>query len=158
MYDEKDVVRIYGSLAKHFNNLASSTLQIPFYAEGLDDEDSEVYQNTNLSLRVDGPLTLEGSSLTDHRFEVQAFLTLIGKDVSNIYLGPNYAGLVAKSLRGVIPVYDIPSNPSTQVGCLDIDRSSVESVRIVNFGRVSTSSKVRQIAVVARLLYESSDV
>lgn len=146
---------IYASLVKHFSTVASN-LGLEYYPEGLDDPTSEVYQNSNLSLRVDGPMSMEGSSLTDHRVEVQAFLTIIGDQ--NFYTVFDYAGTVAQELRGVIPVYTIPEAPAVQVGCLDIDRSTEESVRLVNFNRVSTSSKVRQIAVVARLLYESSDI
>lgn len=154
-YNENIPKWIYASLAKHFSSVATA-VGLKYYPEGLEDPNSEVYQNSNLSLRVDGPWAVEGSSLTDHRVEVQAFLTIIGDQ--NFYTVFDHAGTVAQSLRGVIPVYTIPENPALQVGCLDIDRSTEESVRIVNFNRVSTSSNVRQIAVVARLLYESSDV
>ena len=154
-FDPKTIAYIHGSLAKHFKTVADG-LGIPFYSEGLDDPTSEVYQNTNLSLRVDGPMVMEGSSLTDYRVEVQAFLTFIGK--SGHYDNLDYAGTVAEALRSTIPVYDLPNATPTQVGCLDLDRSSVESVRLVNFSRVSTSSNVRQIALVSRLLYESGQV
>ena len=147
---------IHASLMKHFKTVADG-IGVEYYAEGLDDPTSDVYQNTNLSLRIDGPWSREGSSLTDYWVEVQAFLTVIG-DLENHYTVLDYAGTVAQSLRGVIPVYQIPESPLTQVGCLDIDRETVESVRIVNFSRVSESSKVKQISVIARLVYESSDV
>lgn len=150
-YNAKMPKWIFASLCKHFNDVATG-LGIPFYAEGLDDETSNVYQNTNLSLRVDGPVTHEGSSLDYYRVEVQGFLTGIGEVPG--YTLHDYAGTVAESLRGVVPVYQIPEAPLVQVGCLDIDKKAVESVRIVNFSRVSTSSNVRQIAVVARLVLD----
>lgn len=140
--------RIFGSLAKHVNTLATS-LGVKFYAEGVDDESSEVYQNTNLSLRVDGPRTIEGSSVSWNSVDVQVMVTCIGGEP---YLPWQLAGAVADSIRGVIPLYNIPSNdPLVQVGCLDIDPSLADSVRLVNLSRVSTSSNVRQIAVVTRL-------
>lgn len=157
MYNANVPKWIYASLCKHFNTVAAG-MSIPFYAEGLDDETSEVYQNTNISFRMDGPLSYEGSSLTDHNVDLQLFLTAVG-ELESGYDVWDYAGTLAEALRGVIPVYQIPESPATQIGCLDLDpRRAVESVRIVNFSRVSTSSNVRQMAAVARLLYESSNV
>lgn len=153
MFNPKIPVWVYGSLCKYFDTVAAG-LGIPFYAEGLDDIKSLVYQNTNISFRLDGPLVDEGSSLTDFRFEVQLFLTVIGR--TNQYEIHNIAGQLAEAVRSVIPVYQIPDDPLVQVGCLDHDLSAVENVRMVNFSRVSTSSNVRQIALVSKLMYESS--
>lgn len=150
-FDTKKVSQITGSLSKFFKTVADG-LGIEFYSEGLDDETSEVYQNTNLSLRIDGPWSIEGSSLVDYHVEVQAMLTGIGEDDG--YALTDYAGAVAEALQSTIPVFDIPANPSEEVGCLDIDPGTVDSVRIVNFGRTSTSSKVRQFGVIARLRHE----
>jgi len=151
---------VIASLAKRFKTLTtiftSETTPTPFplYVEGVDSATEEDYQNTNLSLRVDGPTVIEGSSWTTYRVSVQGLVTAVGDRTA--YDLHNYAGRVAEVLRGVIPVYDIPDNPLVQVGCLDIDPRSVESVRLVNLGRVSQSSNVRQISVIADLILDIS--
>lgn len=149
-YDPLLAQRIVGSLAKHFDTLATS-LGIKYYPEGVEDPNSEVYQNTNISLRVDGPYTIEGSSVSWNTVDVQVLLTVIGQ-TEDTYLPWRLAGQIAESLRSVIPVYNIPSNdPLVQIGCLDIDNTQPDSVRLVNLSRVSTSSDVRQIALITRL-------
>jgi len=140
-----------GSIAKRFKVL-TTTLSIPLYVEGLDTPTEEDYQNTNLSVRVDGPTVVEGSNWTTYRVSVQGLVTFVGdKDAYTLH---DYAGSVAEVLRGVIPVYQIPDDVSIQVGCLDIDPRSVESVRLVNLGRVSQSSNVRQISVIGDLILD----
>ena len=154
-YNQKLPKWIFASLAKHFASVAQG-IGVKYYAEGLDDETSEVYQNTNLSMRVDGPATFEGSSLDYYRVDVQAMLTGVGEVAG--YTLHEYAGIVAESLRGVITIYQIPESPTTKVACLDLDSKTVDSVRVVNFSRVSTSSNVRQIAVIAKLMVEIPSV
>jgi len=141
------------SLAKHMRVLTTA-LSIPLYVEGVDSPTEENYQNTNLSLRVDGPAVIEGSNWTTYRVAVQGLVTFVGDKTA--YDLHDYAGQVAEVLRGVIPVYQIPESVATQVGCLDVDPRSVESVRLVNLGRVSTSSNVRQISVIAELILDIS--
>lgn len=129
-------------------------LEIPLYVESIDTASEEDYQNTNLSVRVDGPSVIEGSNWTTYRVNVQGLVTMVGDH--DAYLLHDYAGQVAELLRGVIPVYQFPEEPLIQIGCLDIDPRTLESVRLVHLGRVSASSNVRQIAVVAALILDIS--
>lgn len=145
---------IFASLCKFFNETAI-TLGLPFYAEGADDPTSEVYQSTNLSFRVDGPMVVESSSLSWYRVETQGLLTEIGRP-TNRYSLHGQAGEVAKAMRGGIPVYQIPESPATLVGCLFPDPSTRDSVRVVNLGMLSASSKVRQISVIGKYFIEQN--
>jgi len=144
---------VIGSLSKEFKVLTTA-LSIPLYVEGVDSPTEEDYQNTNLSLRVDGPTVIEGSNWTTYRVSVQGLVTFVGDKTA--YDLHDYAGQVAEVLRGVIPVYQVPESIVTQVGCLDVDPRSVESVRLVHLGRVSSSSNVRQISVIADLILDIS--
>jgi hypothetical protein len=144
---------IFASICKFFKEEAD-LLSLPYFAEGADDPSSEVYQQTNLSSRVDGPLITEYSGSTSYRVDIQGLLTEIGKR-RNGYQLHDEAGVIAEAMRGGIPVYQIPEAPEQVVGCLLPDPRSMESVRIVNLGVLSTSSKIRQISVVGKFYIEN---
>jgi hypothetical protein len=143
---------IFASVCKFFSEEVTE-LSLPFFAEGADDPKSEVYQNTNLSSRVDGPMIVEYSGSTAYRVDIQGLLTEVGKRRPAYKLHDD-AGKIAEAMRGGIPVYQIPEAPEQVVGCLLPDPRSVESVRIVNLGDLSVSSKVRQISVVGKFYIE----
>lgn len=151
IFEKKMPKWIIASLAKRFKVLTDS-LGIPLYVETIDNPTEEDYQNTNLSLRVDGPTPVEGSNWTTYRVSVQGLVTAVGNRNAGVL--HDYAGEVAEVMRSVIPVYQIPESVATQVGCLDIDPRSVESVRLVNLGRVSSSSNVQQISVISDLILD----
>lgn len=151
IFDHRVPKWIIASLAVAFKALADD-LGIPLYVEGIDSPTEEDYQNTNLSLRFDGPAPIEGSNWTTYRVTVQGLVTAVGDN--SAYTLPDYAGRVAEVMRGVIPVYQYPEDPAAHIGCLDIDPRTVESVRLVNLGRVSASSNVRQISVVSSLILD----
>lgn len=144
---------VFASLAKFFSQQATA-LSLPFFAEGADDANSEVYQNTNLSMRVDGPVVHENSGWQEYRFEVQGLLTQVGVP-SNVYTPYDRAGTIAEAMRSGIPIYKIPDNPSELFGCLLPDTRATETVRVVNLGILSDSSKVSQISVVGKYQIES---
>lgn len=144
---------IFASVCKFFSEEAQ-TLSLPFFAEGADDPKSEVYQKTNLSSRVDGPMVVEHSGSTTYRVDIQGLLTEIGRR-RNAYQLHDEAGKIAEAMRGGIPVYKIPEDPTTSIGCLLPDPRTMESVRIVNLGDLSVSSKIRQISVVGKFYIEN---
>lgn len=148
---------VFGSLCKFFSEEAAN-ISLPFFAEGADDPTSEVYQKTNLSMRMDGPMVVEHSGSTVYRFEVQALLTEVGKRRAG-YALHDEAGTIMEAMRSGIPIFQIPYVPSggdspTQVGCLLPDPRTMESVRVVVLGDLSVSSKVRQISVVGKYYIE----
>lgn len=143
---------VFGSLCKFFDAEATN-ISLPFYAEGADDPSSQVYQRTNLSLRMDGPQVYEYSGSTVYRFEVQALLTEIGIRRGG-YALHNDAGTMMEAMRSGIPIFQIPNSPLVQVGCLFPDTRTSESVRVVVLGDMSVSSKVRQISVLGKYYIE----
>lgn len=144
---------IFASVCKFFSEEAN-LINLPYFAEGADDLSSEVYQRPNLSSRVDGPMVMEHSGSTYYRVDVQGLLTEVGKRRDGYQLHDE-AGTIAEAMRGGIPVYQIPEAPEQVVGCLLPDPRSMESVRIVNLGLLSTSSKIRQISVVGKFYIEN---
>jgi hypothetical protein len=150
--DPRIPVQVLASLAKRIKTFTSTIGSMVLYVEGVDTPTEEDFQRDNLSLRVDGPTVIESSSWTTYRVSVQVLVTAVGDRTA--YGIHQTAGKVAEVLREVIPVYDIPGNPLVQVGCLDIDPRTPESVRLVNLGRVSQSSNVKQISVIANLILD----
>ena len=143
-------VQIVGSLCRYFEQFASER-GLPFFSEGFDDPESQVWKVNNLCLRIDGPYLNPNDS--GGYINVQILLTEIGPK-KNGYTLIAFADEAANALKQAFPVWDIPTQPTQQLGCLFLDGKRKPNPQIINLNQQSSHAKVYQIYVAARLFYE----
>lgn len=140
---------VTASVAVNLKAVVDTLTGVEFFVGGVDREEPDQFQKDSIVLRINGPWVRYGSGITRYKFEVMALITDIQTNSENGYQLMNWAGTIANTLSGPIPVYEYP-DASAQVGCLDIDRDTDDFLRIVPFGKIEKDTEIHQAAVIAR--------
>jgi len=140
---------VSASVAELLRPIVETTLSLTFFVEGVDLEEKAWFQTDSVVCRVVGPTPKFGAGIIRYRFEVMVMLTDLVDDTENGFQNHDRLGTIANALCSPIPV-NAWGDGDAQVGCLDIDPSAKDFLRIVPFGKLDTNSEVVQGAVVAR--------
>lgn len=139
------------SLAELLRPIIATTLSMQFFVEGVDREQREWFQADSCVLRVVGPKWYPQVGQDIYRFEATVMLTDLPDDAANAFVNYDRLGTIATALSNPIPVFQYGNGgDDSQVGCLDIDPTADEAVRIVQFGKLDPNSEVVQAAVIVR--------
>ena len=145
---------IFASIAKTLEAVAT-TNNIPAIVEGIDDETDEFTQETDrVEIRITGPYTRKLTGEYQIFMDVNVILTShFGGAGKNRHVLLTNAGLFHSAMDGAIQVYKYGSavgDDSSHLGCLVPRSGKNDTIRVIHFGKVDSTDKVRQSVVDAR--------
>lgn len=146
---------MFSSIAYVMKTLATSN-SIPVIVEGMDEETDEFTQATDrLEIRISGPYTRSLSGGEYHIFmDVNVLFTSrfdgAGKNRHTILKN---VGLYQEAMDQVINVYRYGSevgDDDSFLGCLTPRKGKNDTVRVMHFGKIDPTDKIRQSMVDTR--------
>lgn len=154
---------IFASVAKNLSAVAT-TNSIPVIVEGINDETDTFTEDTDhIEIRISGPYSrkLPGNEYHIH-MDVNVILTsrFDGAQKNRHALLTN-AGLFHESMDQAILIYrygNSVGDDSSYLGCLIPRSGKNDTIRVIHFGKVDPTDKVKQSVVDARYeMYLSGD-
>lgn len=146
----------FASLADYFK-LQADGVPLNFFAEGLDEDEPSDFRNDSVLFRLNGPSPRKGSGIKIWKLEVQILLTDLvtstGESPYDIY---TWAGIFALAMENSIPITKVGTgvdDDQTLLACLEPDPSVSNHIRIVNYGQVDITARVRQVSVNGRFQF-----
>lgn len=142
---------IFASIAKTLNTVADDN-NIEAIVEGIDDETDGFTQATDrVEIRISGPFTKEMSGEYRIQMDVNVILTsrFDGKQKNRHLLLTN-AGLFHEAMDKAILIYRYGSgvgDDGSYLGCLTPRSGKNDTIRVIHFGKVDPTDKIRQSVV-----------
>jgi hypothetical protein len=145
---------IFASIAKHLDAVAVAN-SIPVVVEGVDDETDAFTEATDrVEIRISGPFTTQMSSEYRIRMDVNVILTSrFDGQAKNRHAILTNAGLFHEAMDQAILIYKFGNgvdDDGSYLGCLVPRSGKNDTVRVLHFGKVDPTDKVKQSAVDAR--------
>lgn len=153
---------VFASVAVYLKQVAEDA-NVPVIVEGLDDRADAFQRATDrVEIRINGPFTREPSKgYFLLQVDVNVLLTSRYDDEKNLYTPIKYLGLFHEAMDSVIPVFKFGLEPGDdedeQIGCLSPRVGRNESVRVLHFGQIDKTDRVKQSAVDARYFMELTE-
>lgn len=150
---------ITSSIAKYLDTNVATPASLPFLVEGVDDRTQEFEEASDRAeCRINGPWT---SELSKDYWRVWVDINLMltcNMDGSqkNAYRLEEIAGKFLNALDTVIATYRLgssavdPQNDGSLLGCLRSRSGKNDSIRIIHFGQINKTDRVRQAVVDGR--------
>jgi len=153
---------VFASVATYLKGVAESE-NLLCLVEGLDERTTEFMASSDrCEVRITGPFTREVSR-NYFKVEVVAnvlFTSTFG-EAKNQYDILKTIGIFHEAMDGAIAVYRYGEDPGDDedvlVGCLTPASGRNDSVRVLHFGQVDLTTKVKQSMVDARYVMEISN-
>jgi len=145
---------IFASIAKTLKAVAT-TNGISVIVEGIDDETNSFTKATDhVEIRISGPFTKEMSGEYKILVDVNVLLTsrFDGKQKNRHAILTN-AGLFHEAMDKAILIYrygNTITDDDTYLGCLTLRSGKNDTLRVIHFGKVDITDKIRQSVVDAR--------
>jgi hypothetical protein len=147
---------IHSSVAKYLKTVAT-TNSLAVLIEGVDDRDDPFQEAPDrIEIRVNGPFSQEISH-NYHRILVDVNVLLIsqmGDQTRNVWDHDRYLGVFHEAMDGRIPIYRFGTGPEDDddslLGCLVPRSGKNDSIRVLQFGQIDTTDRLRQGMVDAR--------
>ncbi len=145
---------MFTSIAKTLNAVADAN-NIEAIVEGVDDETDEFTQATDRAeIRISGPFTKEmpGEYLVQMDANVILTSRFDGKQKNRHLLLTN-AGLFHSAMDRPLKVYkygDGAEDDDSYLGCLVPRSGKNDTIRVIHFGKVDPTDKIRQSVIDAR--------
>jgi hypothetical protein len=146
---------IHASVAKHLKQVAAA-LDVPALVEGIDERDDTFMSAPDrVEIRVNGPFTQELSA-GYHRLYVDVNVvvnSMMGGDTKNAYKLDQILGAFHHAMDGALAIYRYgtgPDNDSSFLGCLTPRPGKSDSIRVIHFGQLNTTDRLKQGMVDAR--------
>jgi hypothetical protein len=152
----------FASIAHYLKKVAEDN-SLPAIVEGSDDRTDEYMQATDRAeIRITGPFTKELSGEYLLYMDVNVLLTSrYDGQVKNRYALLKDAGLFHEAMDKAIRIYrygNEPGDDDSLLGCLVPRSGKNDSIRVVHFGQIDPTDKIKQSAVDARYeMYLSED-
>ena len=150
---------ILSSIAKYLNANVAGPASLPFLVEGIDDRTQEFEEATDRAeCRINGPWTSELSNGYWRVWvDINVVLTVnMDGQVKNAYRLDELAGKFLNALDTVIStlrtgdIADDSQNDGSLLGCLHPRSGKNDSVRVIHFGQINNTDRIRQAQVDAR--------
>lgn len=150
---------ITSSIAKYLNTNVVTPLTLPFLVEGVDDRTQEFEEATDRAeCRINGPWTSERSKGYWRVWvDINIMLTCnMDGNLKSAYRLEEIAGKFLNAMDTVIATYRLgdpaadPQNDGSLLGCLRPRSGKNDSVRVIHFGQVNKTDRVRQAVVDGR--------
>jgi len=145
---------IFASIAKTLTAVAT-TNSIPVIVEGIDDEtDTFTKETDRVEIRINGPYTRQLSGEYQIFMDVNIILTSrFGGQQKNRHAILTNAGLFHSAMDQAILIYKYGStlvDDDSYLGCLVPRSGKNDTIRVLHFGKVDPTDKVKQSVVDAR--------
>jgi len=152
---------VFASVATYLKGVADSQ-QLAALVEGLDERTTEFMQATDrCEIRITGPFTRE-LSRNYFRLEVVANVLFLSRyeESKNQYAVVKTIGVFQEAMDGAIAVYKYGNEPGDDetalIGCLSPANGRNDRVRVLHFGQIDPTTKLKQSMVDARYAMEIS--
>jgi len=152
---DADLARwVFASIAVHFKTIADG-LNLPLLVEGVDERESEIMREDHVELRISGPFVKEIShgywrTQTDINILLMNRMAMSTEDAYGI---ARWGGKITQAMAERIPIYKYGSDvgdDESLIGCLTQRIGKSESVRLVHFGQIDRTDRIRQSVVDGR--------
>jgi hypothetical protein len=152
---------VFASVATFLKQVAQSQ-QLPVLVEGLDDRTAEFMEATDrCEIRITGPFTKE---LSHNYFQIEVVVNVLFlsryEEQKNQYAVIQKMGVFHEAMDGSIAVYKYGNQPGDDehvlVGCLSPFQGRNDAIRVMHFGQVNPTDRLKQSMVDARYRMEIS--
>jgi len=152
---------VFASVATFLKQVAQSQ-QLPVLVEGLDDRTTEFMEATDrCEIRVTGPFTKE---LSHNYFQIEVVVNVLFlsryEEQKNQYAIIQKMGVFHEAMDGAIAVYKYGNQPGddehTLLGCLSPVQGRNDAIRVMHFGQITPTDRIKQSMVDARYRMEIS--
>ena len=152
---------VFASVATFLKQVAQSQ-QLPVLVEGLDDRTTEVMEATDrCEIRITGPFTRE---LSHNYFQIEVVVNVLFlsryEESKNQYAIMQKIGVFHEAMDSSIAVYKYGSGADDDehvlVGCLSPIQGRSDAIRVMHFGQVDPTDRLKQSMVDARYRMEIS--
>lgn len=146
---------IHASLGKYLKNVAT-TISIPSLLEGIDDRDKTFMESPDrIEIRVNGPFTHEQSAGYFRLYvDVNVLVnSMMGGEAKAAYKLDDILGVYHNAMDGAIAIYRLgtgPDDDQSLLGCLTPRPGKNESIRVIHFGQLDRTDRIKQGMVDAR--------
>lgn len=153
---------IFASVATYLKGVADDQ-SLPVLVEGLDERTTIFTHATDrCEVRITGPFTKE---LSHDYYQIEVIVNVLFQsrfdEIKNRYTIIRKVGVFHEAMDGPIAVYKYGSEPGDDehelVGCLSPARGRNDSIRVMHFGQVDPTNKLKQSMVDARYIMELSN-
>ncbi len=152
---------VFASLATYLKQVAQGQ-QLPVLIEGLDERTTEFMSATDrCEVRITGPFTREVSRAWYH-IEVVVNVLFVSRyeEQKNQYAIIQKIGVFQEAMDGSIAVYKYGNFPGDDehalVGCLSPVQGRHDAIRVMHFGQIDPTDRLKQSMVDARYRMEIS--
>ncbi len=144
---------MFASIAKTLNAVADAN-NIVSIVEGTDDETDAFTEATDhVEIRISGPFTKEMSGEYHIQMDVNIILTSRFDGQKNRHAILTNAGLFHSAMDQPLKVYKYgggAEDDDSYLGCLVPRSGKNDTIRVIHFGKVDPTDKIRQSVVDAR--------
>ena len=150
---------VFASVATYLKQVAQE-VHLPVLVEGLDDRTTEFMEATDrCEVRITGPFTKE---LSHNYFQVEVIVNVLFlsryEEQKNQYAIMQKIGVFHEAMDGAIAVYQYGREPGDDehalVGCLSPVQGRNDAIRVMHFGQVNPTDRIKQSMVDARYRME----
>ena len=152
---------VFASVATYLKHVAQEA-HLPALVEGLDDRTTEIMEATDrCEVRITGPFTKEVSHDYFH-IEIVVNVLFLSRyeEQKNQYAIIQKMGVFHEAMDGAIAVYKYGTEPGDDehalVGCLSPVHGRNDAIRLMHFGQVDPTDRLKQSMVDARYRMELS--
>ncbi len=152
---------VFASVATFLKQVAQSQ-QLPALIEGLDDRTTQFMEATDrCEIRITGPFTKE---LSHNYFQIEVLVNVLFlsryEEQKNQYAIIQKIGAFHEAMDGSIAVYKYGKEPGDDehslVGCLSPIQGRNDAIRVMHFGQITPTDRIKQSMVDARYRMEIS--
>ena len=152
---------VFASVATYLKQVAQSQ-QLPVLIEGLDERTTEFMSATDrCEVRITGPFTREVSR--DY-FQIEVVVNVLFvsryEEQKNQYAIIQKTGVFQEAMDGAIAVYKYGNGPDDDehvlIGCLSPVQGRSNAIRVMHFGQINPTDRLKQSMVDARYRMELS--
>lgn len=146
---------IHASIGKYLKDVAD-TISIPSLVEGVEDRDDTFMESPDrVEIRVNGPFTKELSA-GYHRLYVDVNVlvnSVMGGATKTAYKLDEILGVFHNAMDGALATYRFgtgPDDDDSLLGCLTPRPGKNDSIRVLHFGQLDRTDRIKQGMVDAR--------
>ena len=152
---------VFASVATYLKEVAAD-VEIPVLIEGLDERTTELMSATDrCEVRITGPFTKE---VSHDWFQIEVVVNVLFvsryEEQKNQYAIIQKTGVFQEAMDGPIAVYKYGNGPDDDehalVGCLTPVQGRNDAIRVMHFGQVTPTDRLKQSMVDARYRMELS--
>jgi len=152
---------VFASVASYLKEVAADA-EIPVLVEGLDERTTEFMTATDrCEIRITGPFTKE---VSHNYFQIEVLVNVLFvsryEEQKNQYAIMQKIGVFHEAMDGSIAVYKYGSLPGDDqhalVGCLSPIQGRHNAIRVLHFGQITPTDRLKQSMVDASYRMETS--